>query len=146
MDDIFCWEGNYDKSLFYAKMGRFFAEEHYTRLMPYLKNKPEKVWFTIERQDRVIAFSSIEFPDEYVLFTTEYVEPLYRRQELFKRLTEVRFAYCRDMKLPIRTSTNLPYVRDYYQEHGFAVYRETKHYWFLSNEYKERVHGNGSDC
>lgn len=126
-----CYEGNYDRPLFYARMGRFFAEEQYMRRMPYLRNKPEKVWFTVERDGLVLAFSSIEFPGSYILFTTEWVESRYRRKGLFKMLTNVRFAYCRDAGLPIKTSTNLPFIKDYYLKHGFTLYRTTKHYWFL---------------
>lgn len=131
MEDIRCYEGNYDRSLFYSKMGRFFAEERYIRRMPYLRNKPEKVWFTIERDDRVVAFSSLEFPGEYILFTTEWVEPRYRRQGFFKALTDARFEYCRELGLPIKTSTNLSFIKDYYIKQGFKVYRTTKNYWFL---------------
>jgi GNAT superfamily N-acetyltransferase len=131
MDGIQCYEGNYDRSLFYSKMGRFFAEEWYIRQMPYLRNKPEKVWFTIERDGRVVAFSSLEFPGEYILFTTEWVEPRYRRKGLFKTLTDARFAYCRDLHLPIKTSTNLEFIKDYYLKQGFKTYRTTKNYWFL---------------
>ncbi|WP_326975282.1 GNAT family N-acetyltransferase [Caproicibacter sp. BJN0012] len=131
MDNIQCYEGNYDRSIFYSKMGRFFAEERYIRQMPYLRNKPEKVWFTVELDGRVVAFSSLEFPGEYILFTTEWVEPRYRRKGLFKALTDARFAYCRDLDLPIKTSTNLEFIRDYYLKQGFRVYRTTKNYWFL---------------
>lgn len=131
MDNIQCYEGNYDRSLFYSKMGCFFAEERYIRRMPYLRNKPEKVWFTVERDGRVIAFSSLEFPGNYILFTTEWVEPRYRRKGLFKALTDARFAYCRDLDLPIKTSTNLEYIKDYYLKQGFKIYRTTKNYWFL---------------
>lgn len=126
-------------------MGRFFAEERYIRQMPYLRNKAEKVWFTIERGGRVIAFSSVEFPGEYILFTTEFVEAGYRRRGLFKRLAEARFAYCRDLNIPIHTSTNLAFIRDYYIKKGFQVYRTTKNYWFLcrsgeaSNEQELRL-------
>lgn len=134
MNGIHCFEGDYDKALFYSKMGRFFAEERYIRRMPYLRNKPEKVWFTVELDETVIAFSSLEFRDEYILFTTEYVEAKYRRHGLFKALTKARFEYCHDLNLPIRTSTNLEYIRDYYVRQGFEVYRTTKNYWFLSRQ------------
>lgn len=129
---LYCYEGNYDRTIFYSKMGRFFAEERYLRQLPYLRNKPEKVWFTVEVGGTVVAFSSIEFPDGSILFTTEYVEPEYRRRGLFKILTKVRFDYCRDLDLPIRTSTNLPFIKGYYLQQGFEVYRTTKNYWFLS--------------
>lgn len=129
---LYCYEGNYSRAAFYSKMGRFFAEERYIRQMPYLRNKPEKVWFTVEINGAVVAFSSIEFPDSYILFTTEYVEPEYRQRGLFTILTKVRFDYCRDLDLPIRTSTDLSFIKDYYMRQGFEVYRTTKNYWFLS--------------
>lgn len=129
---LYCYEGNYDRAIFYSRMGRFFAEDRYIRQMPYLRNKPEKVWFTVEINRTVVAFSSLEFPDGYILFTTEYVEPDYRRRGLFKLLTKMRFDYCRELDLPIRTSTNLPFIKDYYLRQGFEVYRATKNYWFLS--------------
>lgn len=138
---VVCYEGNYDQELFYSKMGRFFAEERYIRQMPYLKNRPEKVWFTIEEEERVIAFSSIEFMDEYTMFTTEYVEFRYRRKGLFKELTTIRFDYCKDLSLPIKTSTNLVYIKDYYLEQGFKVYRTTRNYWFLCRERLGAGHG-----
>lgn len=140
MREIHCYEGDYDREVFYSKMGRFFAEERYIRQMPYLRNKDEKVWFTVEQENRVIAFSSLEFADEYILFTTEYVEARYRRQGLFKELTTVRFEYCRDLNLPIRTSTNLEFIKDYYIRLGFRVYRTTKNYWFLCGN-REALYG-----
>ncbi len=108
--------------------------------MPYLRNKPDKVWFTIEKEDKVIAFSSLEIPDEYVLFTTEYVEARYRRRGLFKVLTDIRFEYCRDLNMPIRTVTNLEFIRDYYIKHDFKIYRTTKNYWFLCWNRQEASH------
>ncbi len=140
MNNIQCYEGNYDRELFYSKMGRFFAEERYIRKMPYLRNMPEKVWFTIEKENRVIAFSSLEIRDGYILFTTEYVEARYRRRGFFSALTDVRFEYCRDLKMPIRTSTNLEFIRDYYIKHDFNVYRTTKNYWFLCRNRQEAFH------
>lgn len=133
---LYCYEGNYSRTIFYAKMGKFFAEDNYIRQMPYLRNKPEKVWFTVEVDGAVVGFSSVEFPASHILFTTEYVEPAYRRRGLFKILTRVRFDYCRDMGLPIRTSTDLSFIKDYYVRQGFVVYRTTRNYWFLSRAEK----------
>lgn len=140
MNEIHCFDGKYDKALFYAKMGRFFAEERFVRQLPYLRNKYGRVWFTIERKDQVIAFASLHIMDEYVLFTTEFVEAGYRRQGLFKELTNARFEYCRELNLPIRTSTNIEFIKDYYIKHGFKVYRKTKSYWFLYRDKQEVPH------
>jgi len=141
MNNLHCYEGNYDKALFYSKMGRFFAEERYIRQMPYLRNRPEKVWFTVEKDERVIAFSSIDFKDEYVEFTTEYVEARYRGKGLFRALTEARFEYCREycskMNVPIKTATNIGFIKDYYVRRGFEAYRTTKNYWFLRKDNQE---------
>ena len=131
MDKIQCFEGRYDKAQFYAKMGRFFAENRYIRQMPYLRNESDRTWFLIERGGRVVAFASLRILDEYILFTTEYVEAGFRGQGLFKLLTEARFHYCLELDMPIRTATGIPYIRDYYIRRGFEVYRETKNYWFL---------------
>lgn len=138
-DKIICYAGRYDKTAFYAKMGHFFAEEKYRRQMPYLRNEPDRVWFTIEENDRVIAFSSLRILDEYVLFTTEYTEFGYRRRGFFKLLTDVRFDYCKDMDMPVRTSTDLDYIRDYYIKQGFDIYRDTKNYWFLIKDNSKGV-------
>lgn len=59
MNKISCFEGAYDKALFYSKMGRFFAEEKYIQQMPYLRNETDRVWFTIEENNQIIAFSSL---------------------------------------------------------------------------------------
>ena len=143
MNEIHCFEGKYDKALFYAKMGRFFAEERFVRQMPYLRNKRGTVWFTIERKGEVIAFASLLVKDEYVLFTTEYVEAGYRKQGLFRELTDARFEYCRELNLPIRTSTNIGFIKDYYLKRGFTVYRRTKNYWFLYRDRQEVSHEIG---
>jgi GNAT superfamily N-acetyltransferase len=147
MNNVQCYEGDYDKALFYSKMGRFFAEERYIRQMPYLRNRPEKVWFTVEKDEKVIAFSSVEFKDGYVEFTTEYVEPRYRKKGLFRMLTEARFEYCRDycrrMNVPIKTTTNIEFIKDYYVRRGFEVYRTTRYYWFLRRDSQEAVYGEG---
>ncbi len=131
-NEIICYEGKYDRGLFYSKMGHFFAEERYRRFMPYLRNESDRIWFTIEKNGRVIAFSSLRIKDDYILFSTEYVESGYRKQKLFKILTEARFDYCRNIEMPIRTSTDLIYIKEYYLRQGFEVYRTTKKYWFLS--------------
>lgn len=147
MNNVQCYEGNYDKALFYSKMGRFFAEERYIRQMPYLRNRPDRVWFTIEKDDRVVAFSSVEFNDEYVEFTTEYVEARHRGKGLFRTLTEARFEYCRDycrdMNVPIKTATNIEFIKDYYVRRGFEVYRTTRYYWFLRRDSQEATYGKG---
>ena len=140
-NSIHCYEGNYDQALFYAKMGRFFAEKRYVRQMPYLRNRADRVWFTVEKDERVIAFSSIEFNDEYVEFTTEYVESRYRKKGLFRALTEARFEYCRELNLPIKTATNIRFIKDYYVRRGFEVYRTTKNYWFLRRDSQEASDG-----
>lgn len=139
--EVKCYEAPYDKELFYSKMGRFFAEERYRRQMPYLRNESDRVWFTVEKDNRVVAFSSLRIMDKYILFTTEYVESGYRRKGLFKALTEARFAYCRELEnMPIRTSTDLVYIKEYYLGQGFDVYRTTKKYWFLQkNKDKEEL-------
>ena len=142
MNEIHCFEGKYDRALFYSKMGRFFAEERFVRLMPYLRNKYGTVWFTIERKGEVAAFASLLVKDEYVLFTTEYVEAGYRRQGLFRELTNARFEYCRKLNKPIRTSTNIGFIKDYYLKRGFEVYRTTKNYWFLYRGIAEVSHEN----
>ncbi len=131
MDKIQRFEGKYDKTQFYAKMGRFFAEERYIRQMPYLRNESDRIWFLIERKERVAAFASLRIMDEYILFTTEYVEASYRRQGMFKALTVARFDYCRELDMPIRTATNISFIRDYYIRRGFEIYKTTKQYWFL---------------
>ncbi|NWL89125.1 MULTISPECIES: GNAT family N-acetyltransferase [unclassified Paenibacillus] len=131
METIQCFEGKYDKAIFYSKMGRFFAEERYIRQMPYLRNESDRIWFLIERNGMVVAFSSLRIMDEYILFTTEYVEPGYRKQGLFKALTAARFAYCEELNMPIRTSTALEYIKNYYLEQGFEIYRTTRNFWFL---------------
>jgi len=123
-------------------MGRFFAEERFVRLMPYLRNKYGTVWFTIERKGEVVAFASLLVKDEYVLFTTEYVEAGYRGQGLFRELTNARFEYCRKLNKPIRTSTNIGFIKDYYLKRGFEVYRTTKNYWFLYRGIEEVSHEN----
>lgn len=142
MDEIQCFERNYDKTLFYSKMGRFFAEERYIRQMPYLRNEPDRIWFIIEKNNRVIAFSSLRIMDDYIRFTTEYVEAAYRRQGLFKALTDVRFAYCSELDMPIRTATSIEFIRNYYIQQGFKVCRTTKNYWFLYRSSQEVAHGN----
>jgi GNAT superfamily N-acetyltransferase len=131
------YDGSYDRAAFYAKMGRFFAEEPYVQQMPYLRNGPEKAWFTVERDGQVIAFSSLDVKVGHIEFTTEYVEARYRRRGLFRALTEARFLYCKDLKLPIRTSTAIEFIKDYYMRRGFEVYRTTKNYWFLRRDSKE---------
>jgi hypothetical protein len=145
MNEIHCFEGKYDRALFYSKMGRFFAEERFVRQMPYLRNKYGTVWFTIERKGEVIAFASLLVKDEYVLFTTEYVEVGHDQQGLFKELTNARFEYCRELNKPIRTSTNIEFIKDYYLKRGFKVYRKTKNYWFLYRERQEVSHESGKE-
>ena len=112
------------------------------RQMPYLRNEPDRIWFVIEKNNRVVAFSSLRIMDDYILFTTEYVEAAYRRQGLFKALTEVRFAYCGELGMPVRTATNIEFIRDYYVRQGFNVYRTTKNYWFLYRSGQEVSHEN----
>jgi len=62
------------------------------------------------------------------------------RMGLFRELTNARFEYCRKLNKPIRTSTNIEFLKDYYLKRGFKVYRKTKNYWFLYRDKQEVSH------
>lgn len=65
------------------------------------------------------------------------MEYKYRRQGLFKALTDIRFDYCPNIDLPILTATNIEFIKEYYEGHEFTVYRTTKNYWFLRRDRQE---------
>lgn len=128
------YEGNYDKSEFYSKMGKFFAEKIYTKQMPYIYNSDEKVWFVIEENNLVVAFSSMIIKPNKIELTTAYVEKEHRGKGLFKQLTDVRLEFCKDKKLPIYTTTEHNFIKEYFEKRGFNTYKKTKNYFFLVKE------------
>ncbi len=130
------FEGNYNKSEFYSLMGKFFAERKYRKMMPYLVNEDNRVWYVVIENNEVVAFIT-------------YLEKLGR----------INIGYCyisdkiEDKKIlesnlitsvhNIGNETKNMYVdiekgmdKEEYINLGFEVYKETTNYWFLVKKAK----------
>lgn len=59
MMEIVVYEGEYDRSGFYSKMGKYFAEKEYQNELPYLHNEDEKIWFVAMEEGEVAGFASL---------------------------------------------------------------------------------------
>lgn len=79
MYNVKVYMGNYDKSEFYSIMGKFFAERIYKRVLPYLINDKEKIWYLFFSGDELAGFCGVSICDEYTNFTDIYSVDKYQK-------------------------------------------------------------------
>ncbi|WP_288551536.1 MULTISPECIES: hypothetical protein [Enterococcus] len=125
----------YKKSHFYQLMGPFFAERIYQKQFPYLVNSSDCYWYVIVDQlNQVIAFSYYEKKAARIEIGEFYEkEPTEDRKTLLlrKMLYDIRK---RHPDQEITATTNHPDEVAVFQMKGFAVFRQTKNYYFLKRE------------
>ncbi|HHD1574552.1 TPA: hypothetical protein ACN1M8_002238 [Enterococcus faecium] len=130
----------YNKSLFYQKMGKFFAESFYRRKFPYLINNSKTTWYIlIDQKSEVRGFISYEDKKKSVFIGEIYVSEKidverYRTFLLNKILFDLKKRNCCLLKTAVRCENE----KILYQEKNFYVYKQTKNYSFLMLE-REKI-------
>lgn len=127
------FEKDYNKSEFYSIMGKFFAERHYRKLMPYLANDEKTTWMVkVDRSNNVLGFISYIEKDNKINIGYCYAEDMKNKEKVE---SEIFMKFFNDhvskaMFIEIEKSFSI----DMYLEFGFKVYKETTNYWFLERE------------
>lgn len=128
------FKGDYNKSEFYALMGKYFAEPKYRKELPYLTNKENTVWFINIVKEEVLAFGSIDESKSRVTFSEDYFE---KSLKDLKTVLKSKMKYLADNKKVIDTATSNPKIAEEFLKLGFRTYKRTTNYVFLRKEVEE---------
>ena len=60
MYEVKVFKDNYDRGEFYSIMGKYFAERIYRKLLPYLINEKEKVWYLFFENQTLCGFCGVK--------------------------------------------------------------------------------------
>jgi len=123
--------GDYDKSIFYGVMGKYFAEPKYKKEMPYMSNKPTTTWFLVLEKGFLIGFGSVNELKNKIIFESSYVEAEYRNKGVWKKINEARTKYAVSKNKPLEVITKEEYLKKYWIENGFEVYKQNGSYYYL---------------
>ena len=123
------FRGNYNKTIFYSLMGKFFAERKYRKLMPYLFNDEDLIWNISVNNEEVEGFISYKEREDKVNIGYCYAED----KRLYKKLL---------ISIPIK-NTFIELEKDFdksiYEELGYEVYKESKNYWYMELILNEEI-------
>lgn len=121
----------YDQKNFYSHLGPFFVERYWRNQLPYLINTPNKLWWVLINQRKVVGFGSLEKADrgfelgDLYGYSEEYWQ--YAVNVLFYQCKK-RNAYNEVFSDVQKKETQQLY---FFLEKGFEIYRESKNYYFL---------------
>lgn len=115
------FKDNYDRNYFYSLMGKYFAERKYRKLMPYLYNEDELIWYLNIVDKEVTGFISYKDNGDKINIGYCYAED----NKTYKKNLN---------KLPNK-NTYIELEKDFdktvFEKHGFNVYKESKNYWYM---------------
>lgn len=103
MYNIKVYVGNYDRVEFYSIMGKFFAERIYKRVMPYLVNDRNKIWYLFFKDDELAGFCGVNICDTYTNFSDIYVVDKYQKSNLLNFMCEHLFKIYRLENIKVLT-------------------------------------------
>ncbi len=72
MYEVKVFKDNYDRGEFYSVMGKYFAERIYRKLLPYLINEKEKVWYLFFENQTLCGFCGVKKGMQGVSITDFY--------------------------------------------------------------------------
>lgn len=129
--DYWIFQGNYDKSLFYSLLGKFFAEREYRKMFPYLINEEGSVWIVAIENNEALGFTIFEEKKSRIIFDYTYAKTI----DIEKELLDKRFNLTKNINKPIeidllRENSNIKFWID----RGFNIKKETKNYIYLRKE------------
>lgn len=119
---------------FYALMGKFFAESKYQKEMPYMVNRATNVWFLAFKEDALVGFGAVNELKNKIVLEHSYVEEEYRKLGIWKLINEARFEYSKFKVLPIEVITKEDYLKKYWLENGFEIFKTNGRYNYLRKE------------
>lgn len=97
--------------VFWALMGRYFADRRYAKEMGgwQFYTEPNAVWFLIFDQDDLAGFCAAFFRKTHVFWDNFYIFPAFRGRGLSRQLINARLVYCRaQTNKPIKSITDNP--------------------------------------
>ena len=129
MYDIKVYMGNYDEAEFYSIMGKFFAERTYKKIMPYLANDKNKIWYLYFHNDELVGFSGIKISEDYINFMDIYEVDKYKKQGVLKFICEhlLRLYKVEDIKVLSNNEEEI----EIWLAHGFKKIGEKGRYQSL---------------
>lgn len=130
------FEGNYDKGEFYSLMGKFFAERKYRKMMPYLVNEDNRVWYLVVKNNEVVAFITYIEKLGRINIGYCYIDSRAENSKLIEH-NLITTIYnigneIKDMYVDIEKGMD----KEEYINLGFEIYKETTNYWFLVKKAK----------
>lgn len=141
MTELSVYHPSYDKSRFYEKMGRFFAEKAYHSRLPYLANSSTTTWVIAEEKNtKILGFGSFEETDKGIEIGDVYT--ISEDHTLWKGMME-KILQLIEKKRPLLVYTAVPkefiYYYNYLLEKNFTIQRETKNYYFLEKKNEVKI-------
>lgn len=79
MYNVKVYIGNYDRKEFYSIMGKYFAERVYRKILPYLTNDKDKIWYLFFSDNELAGFCGVKISDSCTNFTDIYAVDKYSK-------------------------------------------------------------------
>ncbi len=76
---------------FYRYMGRFFAERHFRRELPYLINDSDKIWYLFFDEQTLAGFVGVVMNQNGTTFNDFYLLPTYRNVSNMRYIAHYMF-------------------------------------------------------
>ena len=129
MKEVKVYQGNYDRTHFYATMGKFFAEKIYRKKLPYLINEKNKVWYLFYNQGELAGFASVQPKETYVMISDFYVIEKYNTISFVESMTFYLFDTYKRENIKLLTKSKLE--KKLWLEQGFELVGEKGSYYKL---------------
>lgn len=104
--DIKVYIGNYNKEEFYSVMGKFFAERCYRKVLPYLINDVDKIWYLIYDKKEFLGFFGIKVCAENTLISDIYIKDCENQMDIFKYMAEYLVNTYQEEQVKVLTKLN----------------------------------------
>lgn len=97
---------NYDKTEFYSIMGKFFAEKIYRRVIPYLINDKDKIWYLFFSDEELVGFCGVRICSKYTIFSDIYVVDKSQQDEILPFMCNWLFKLYRMENIKVLTNND----------------------------------------
>ena len=96
-----------------------------------MSNKETNIWFLVYESNKLVGFGSLNELKNKIVFESSYVEDEYRQKGVWKQINEERLRYAEEKNKSIEVITKEEYLKKYWFEKGFEVYRQNGRYFYL---------------
>lgn len=127
------FKDKYDKNEFYMLMGKYFAERKYKKLMPYLVNEENSVWYVAVNDNEVIGFINYVNKLGRANIGYCYIEEGVNDANLLEHnLIAIVNNECCIKNIYVEVEKS--FDKSCYLDIGFEIYKETTNYWYLAKK------------